>query len=126
MQNSEIKSLMQRVLTNLEADLAFAEDALKDQVLANAYVVTLDKNHDAIMRVDLEGRGNFTGTLSTCRLFTLRDALNAIKAVKALPKNAEHLENATLELERVTDVCKRVVEKLPEQIAYTKEALAKA
>jgi len=126
MNTSEIKPLLERVLRNLEADLAFAKKTLKHPNMTKLYVVTLDKNYDAIMRVDSEGRGNFTGTLSNCHLLSLKEALAAVESVKADPKNAEHLEKATVDYERLVDVCKRAIEKLPEQIAYTQEALAKA
>lgn len=126
MNTSEIKPLLERVLRNLEADLAFAEDALTDPMVANSYVVTLNKDYDAILRVDVQGKGNFTGTLSTGRVFHLKGAIAAVEALKARPENAEYLKEASVDYERLTEVCKRAVEKLPGQIEYTKEALSKA
>ncbi|QNJ59135.1 hypothetical protein [Vibrio phage vB_ValS_PJ32] len=125
MQTTDLKALLQKTIISMEADLVFAKDALTDQSLANTYVVSLNYNFDSLLRVDIKGRGNFTGTLSTARMFNLKGAAAAVEAVKANPENTQYLDlgETVVDYERLTKICAEAVEALPGRIAHAKQSL---
>ncbi|AUR81176.1 hypothetical protein Ares1_0089 [Vibrio phage Ares1] len=123
--NSALKDTLTRAVSNLEADLAFAEDALNDPMVAKSYVVLLDSDINSMLRVDIAGRGNFTGTLISARVFTLAGAKDAVDAVKANPGNSEYLKQASIDYMLLTEACEIAKGKLPGLIKTAKETLAK-
>ncbi|WYC17880.1 hypothetical protein [Vibrio phage vB_VneS_J26] len=122
--NSALKNTLTRAVEKIEADLAFAEEMINDPMVANSYVVLLDSDINSMLRVDIAGRGNFTGTLISARVFTLSDAKAAVEKVKANPDNSEYLKQASVEYMLLTEACQIAKQALPQLLKTAKETLA--